>query len=116
DDDGLAERALHPLDEHARQRVGRPARREGHDDGDGTRGIGLRLRAPHQRCSDCDCSKELAHVTPPAATEAAREYADESDLRETKKRNWSLERACLPTAPALCVSPRRFRHIPQDGA
>ena len=37
DDDGLAERGLHPLGHDAGQRVGRPAGGVGHDDGDRTR-------------------------------------------------------------------------------
>jgi len=44
DDDRLAECPLHPIGEHARKRVGRPARWERHDNGDGSRRIGLCLR------------------------------------------------------------------------
>ena len=42
---GLAERSAHALGHDARERVGRPARGERHDQGDGTRRIGLRWRA-----------------------------------------------------------------------
>src|SRR5207245_9836288 len=48
----------------------RCAVREGNYNGDGTRGLGRRLRAPHQGGSDGDGRKERAHVTPPAAAEA----------------------------------------------
>jgi tripartite-type tricarboxylate transporter receptor subunit TctC len=34
---------------------------------------------------------------------------------QTKKRIWSFEGACLPTAPSLPVSPRRLRHVPLQG-
>ena len=43
DDNGLAERCLHPLRQEARDGVGRPAGRIGHDDGDDVRRIALRL-------------------------------------------------------------------------
>src|SRR5262249_23897261 len=50
--------------------------RERHDNGNGTRGIGLRLRVldERERRGDYHCSEELADVTRPAAKEAAREY------------------------------------------
>src|SRR5262245_35385656 len=55
DDHGLPERTPHPLGEDARQRVGRPTCREGHDDRDRPPRIGLgagrewpRRRTPEQ--------------------------------------------------------------------
>ena len=44
DDDGLAERYPHALAQNAGERIRRTARRKRHDDGDGMRWIGLRMR------------------------------------------------------------------------
>ena len=66
DDDGLPERLPHPVAEDARQRVGRPARRVGHDNGDWPRLKCLRRRAHDARGeqANCDCER-LFHSTLP---------------------------------------------------
>src|SRR5262249_44065483 len=76
-------------------------------------GIGLRLRAAGggQRCSDGNRSKELAHLSPPAATEAARDYANGSDPRETKKEIGPLrERVCRRHQRCVCSAAETSAH------
>jgi hypothetical protein len=66
DDDGLTERGSQRLGQDACEAIGRPARRERHDDRNRARGIDLRRGAAH-RCQDRgerDGNGELSHAIP----------------------------------------------------
>ena len=64
DDHALVQRNLHALGEDARDRVGRPAGRIGHHDGDDSGWINVCRRAERAGCEYGECDRgKLAHVT-----------------------------------------------------